>query len=150
MLGYWGDPAATEDAIRDGWLDTGDVMRGDADGYLWFRGRSKQIIVHDGSNICPQEVEEAVMAHPAVASAGVVGVRDAVHGENVWAYVTLKAGASAPTSQDIIRCARQRVGYKAPEAVEFLDTMPLNATGKVDRVALKRMAAERVNAEHPD
>ena len=150
MLGYWGNPAATDDAIRDGWLDTGDVMRVDADGYFWFRGRSKQIIVHDGSNICPQEVEEAVMAHPAVASAGVVGVRDAVHGENVWAYVTLKAGASAPTSQDIIRCARQRVGYKAPEAVEFLDTMPLNATGKVDRVALKRMAAERVNAEHPD
>jgi len=148
MIGYWDKPKATEETIRDGWLDTGDVMRVDEDGYFWFRGRKKQIIVHDGSNICPQEVEEAVMAHPAVEQAGVVGVYDAVHGENVWAYITLKPGAEIPTSQDVIRCARERVGYKAPEAIIVLDEMPLNATGKVDRVTLKKLAADRVAARH--
>nr|WP_281434912.1 AMP-binding protein [Mesorhizobium caraganae] len=73
MVGYWGDADATRATIRDGWLDTGDVMKIDEDGYLWFCGRRKQIIVHDGSNISPQDVEEALMRHPAVAIAGVVG-----------------------------------------------------------------------------
>lgn len=150
MMGYWGDPVATGDAIRDGWLDTGDVMRVDEDGYFWFRGRRKQIIVHDGSNVAPQEIEEAVMAHPAVAIAGVVGVHDEVHGENIWAYVTLNEGVDSPGSQDIIRCAREIVGYKAPEVIIVLDDMPLNATGKVDRMILKKWAAERVDADHPD
>ena len=150
MLGYWNNAKATAETIQEGWLDTGDVMRADEDGYLWFCGRKKQIIVHDGSNICPQEVEEAVMGHPAIENAGVVGVHDTVHGENVWAYVTLKEGAVAPASQEIIRFARERVGYKAPEAIMVLEAMPLNATGKVDRVTLKRLAAERVAAHHPE
>ncbi len=150
MIGYWDNPKATAETIIDGWIDTGDVMRADEDGYFWFCGRKKQIIVHDGSNISPQEVEEAVMAHPAVASAGVVGVHDAMHGENVWAYITLKDAADTPTSQDIIRFAREQVGYKAPEAILVLDEMPLNATGKIDRVTLKKWAADRVAAEHPD
>ena len=78
--------------VRDGWLDSGDLARADDDGYLWFFGRKKQIIVHDGSNISPHEVEGALIEHPAVALAGVVGVHDTVHGENVRAYVTLRDG----------------------------------------------------------
>ena len=148
MIGYWNRPDATAETIKEGWLDTGDLMRADGDGYLWFQGRKKQIIVHDGSNICPQEVEEALLEHDAIESAGVVGVYDLVHGENVWAYITLKAGATAPISQDLIRFARERVGYKAPDTIIELDEMPFNATGKVDRVALKRHAADRVAAEH--
>lgn len=148
MLGYWGDPQATSAAVQAGWFDSGDIMRVDEDGYFWFRGRRKQIIVHDGSNIAPQEIEDAVMAHPAVAFAGAVGVHDAVHGENVWAYVVIKDGVDRPRIQDIIRCARERVGYKAPEVVIVLDKMPMNATGKVDRATLKKWAAERVSAEH--
>lgn len=142
MVGYWENPAATAETIVGGWIDTGDVMAADADGYLWFRGRRKQIIVHDGSNICPQEVEEALLEHPAVASAGVVGVHDLVHGENVRAYVALVPELPPPTVQQLIEFARARVGYKAPEFIEVLDDMPLNATGKVDRVELKRRAAE--------
>lgn len=138
-MGYWGDPAATAETIIAGWLDTGDLMRADPDGYLWFCGRKKQIIVHDGSNICPQEVEEAVAAHPAIESAAVIGIHDLVHGENVRAYVTLKQGAPAPTSAELIQFARQRVGYKSPEEIVFLDAMPLNAAGKVDRALLKQM-----------
>src|SRR5262245_47842158 len=124
MVGYWNRPDATAETIRAGWLDTGDVMRADEDGYLWFCGRKKQIIVHDGSNICPQEVEEALLEHDAVESAGVVGIHDLVHGENVRAYITLKEGATRPRSEELIRFARARVGYKAPEEIVVLDDMP--------------------------
>jgi long-chain acyl-CoA synthetase len=116
-------------------------MKADANGYLWFCGRQKQIIVHDGSNISPQEVEEALMAHPAVETAGVIGMHDLMHGENVRAYVELKSGTARPTAAELIQFARTRVGYKAPEDIVFLDAMPLNATGKVDRSALKTLAA---------
>jgi long-chain acyl-CoA synthetase len=145
-VGYWNNREATAETIVDGWLDTGDVMRVDEGGYLWFCGRKKQIIIHDGSNICPQEVEEAVEEHPTVEAAGVVGIHDLVHGENVRAYVTLKPGAKRPTGAELIGFARARVGYKAPEEIVFLDKMPLNATGKVDRVALKQMAEMRLTA----
>jgi acyl-CoA synthetase (AMP-forming)/AMP-acid ligase II len=148
-VGYWGNPEATGATIKDGWLDTGDVMKVDADGYLWFCGRRKQIIVHDGSNISPQEVEDALIEHPAVAGAGVVGIHDLVHGENVRAFVTLKEDAPRPTSHALIEFARARVGYKAPEDVVVLDAMPLNPTGKVDRVALKKMAEERLSGGPP-
>ena len=146
MVGYWENPEATAETIVDGWLDTGDLMKVDADGYLWFCGRKKQIIIHDGSNICPQEVEEALAEHPAIAEVGVIGIHDAVHGENVRAYVTLKAGSLPPNSTELIRFARDRVGYKAPEEIVFLPAMPLNATGKIDRVALLRLAQERLAA----
>ncbi|HXY33924.1 MAG TPA: hypothetical protein VEI07_06825, partial [Planctomycetaceae bacterium] len=136
--------------IVDGWLDTGDLMRADADGYLWFHGRKKQIIIHDGSNICPQEVEEALAEHPAIQAAGVVGVHDLVHGENVRAYVTLRERGKRPTSAEVIAFARQRVGYKAPEEIVFLEEMPLNATGKVDRVTLKRLAEEQSHRHMTD
>ncbi len=139
--GYWNDPEASSEVIGDGWFDTGDVMKADEDGYHWFSGRQKQIIVHDGSNISPQEVEDALLQHPAVESAGVIGVHHEVHGENVRAYVELKRGQSRPTAAELIAFARARVGYKAPEDIVVLDAMPLNATGKVDRVALKKMAA---------
>ena len=142
MVAYWNNSDATAETVVDGWLDTGDVMSADKDGYLWFRGRQKQIIIHDGSNICPQEVEAALLEHDAVAIAGVVGVQSALHGENVRAYVALEAGTPPPTMQDLIQFARARVGYKAPEEVVVVDEMPLNATGKVDRVTLKRMAEE--------
>jgi long-chain acyl-CoA synthetase len=145
-VGYWNDRKASAETIVDGWLDTGDLMRIDEDGYLWFCGRKKQIIIHDGSNICPQEVEEALGEHPAIESAGVIGVHDLVHGENVRAYVTFRDGAARPASAELLRFARERVGYKAPEEIVVLDEMPLNATGKVDRVMLKWMADERCAA----
>lgn len=145
-IGYWNDPAATAAIMRDGWLDSGDVMKVDAEGYLTFCGRKKQLIIHDGSNISPQEVEDALLQHTAVASAGVIGVQDLVHGENVHAYVTLKPGAPAPAERELVDFTRARVGYKAPERVEVLTEMPLNE-GKVNRAALKRLATLR-NAAH--
>ena len=149
MVGYWNRPDATAETIVDGWLDTGDVVSIDADGYVWFRGRKKQIIIHDGSNICPQEVEESLLEHEAVESAGVIGVHDLVHGENVRAYITWRPNVARPTMTDLIQFSRARVGYKAPDEIIVLDQMPINATGKVDRVALKELAgSQRAKAEH--
>ncbi|MGD9647444.1 MAG: class I adenylate-forming enzyme family protein [Pirellulales bacterium] len=145
MIGYWNRPDATAATIVDGWLDTGDLVAADEQNYLWFRGRKKQIIVHDGSNICPQEVEESLLDHPAVASAGVVGIHDLIHGENVRAYVTLRTGAARPTTAELIEFSRARVGYKAPDEIVVLDVMPVNAVGKLDRVALKQMADASIN-----
>jgi acyl-CoA synthetase (AMP-forming)/AMP-acid ligase II len=139
-VGYWDDPGATEAAFSNGWLDSGDVMRADDEGYFFFCGRKKQIIVHDGSNICPQEVEGALLEHPGVANAGVIGIHDLIHGENVRAYITLTEGTERPASQELIQFARARIGYKAPEEIVVLDEMPLTATGKLDRTSLKRMA----------
>jgi long-chain acyl-CoA synthetase len=139
-VGYWDDPGATEAAFSGGWLDSGDVMRADDEGYFFFCGRKKQIIVHDGSNICPQEVEGALLEHPGVASAGVIGIHDLVHGENVRAYITLTEGTARPASQELIQFARARIGYKAPEEIVVLDHMPLTATGKLNRTHLKQMA----------
>ncbi len=145
MIGYWNRPDATAETIVNGWLDTGDLVAADEQSYLWFRGRKKQIIIHDGSNICPQEVEESLLENPAVASAGVIGIHDLIHGENVRAYVTFQPDAKRPTTAELIRYSRARVGYKAPDEIVVLDEMPLNAVGKVDRVALKQMAEAAVN-----
>src|SRR5207248_2979067 len=92
------------------------------------------------SNISPQEVEGALVEHPSVASAAVIGIHDTLHGENVRAYIALKEGAGRPPSQELIQFARARVGYKAPEEIVVLEDMPITATGKLDRTYLKRMA----------
>ena len=145
MRGYYEMPEETAAVLRDGWLDSGDLAHADEDGYLWFFGRKKQIIVHDGSNISPMEVEDALAEHPAVALVGVVGIHDGVHGENVRAYVTIQDDVPRPSAQELIDFARAHVGYKAPEEVVFLDEMPVNATGKIDRVELKRIAEDHLH-----
>ena len=149
MIGYWNSPDSTKVVFNDGWLDTGDVMKLDEDGYLWFCGRRKQVIIHDGSNITPQEVEDALLSHPALATAGVVGVPDLVHGENAHAFVTFKEGAVRLDPDELISFARLRVGYKAPKSIFVLDQIPLNPSGKVDRALLKKMAVARLTGLAP-
>jgi len=138
-IGYWNDAQATKDAIEDGWLHTGDLASRDADGYYWFRGRKKQIIIRAGSNISPQEVEEALYQHPAVLEAGVVGSPDPVYGERVVAFVVPRTGT--PLDEEALRkFARQRLAdYKVPEEIVFLAELPKGPTGKVHRRALKEM-----------
>lgn len=145
MIGYWNRPDATAETVVDGWLDTGDLVAADEQGYLWFRGRKKQIIVHDGSNICPQEVEDSLLENAAVASAGVIGIHNLIHGENVRAYITFRPGVRQPTKEELIRFSRARVGYKAPDEIIVLDKLPLNAVGKVDRAALQQLANAAIN-----
>src|SRR5262249_36161851 len=100
MVGYWNDPAATTETLRDGWLPTGDLARQDADGYFWFVGRKKEIIIRAGSNISPLEVEEVLDDHPAVHLSCVVGVPDKHYGEIVAAYVALRADVEPKPTAD--------------------------------------------------
>lgn len=141
MIGYWNRPDATADTLIDGWLDTGDIVTANEQNYLWFGGRKKQIIIHDGSNICPQEVEQSLLENTAVANAGVIGIHNLIHGETVRAYIEFRPDVAPPTIADLIQFSRARVGYKAPEEILVLDKLPINAVGKVDRPALRAMAA---------
>ncbi len=144
MTGYWRDPAATAAAIRDGWFHTGDLARCDGDGFYWFAGRTKEIIIRGGSNISPQEVEAVLLEHPAVREAAVVGRPDPVWGEIVVAYLAVREGASL-TEAELKAFAQPRIAaYKIPEAVVFLETLPKGPTGKLNRRALRE--AERAHA----
>ncbi|TNF91755.1 MAG: long-chain fatty acid--CoA ligase [Gammaproteobacteria bacterium] len=106
--GYLNNVQATTESFRDGWFLTGDLGCFDDDGYLWFRGRRKQLIVHDGSNISPQEVEEVFYHHPAVSEAGVIGIPDDLEGENVQAYIVLKPGSEYVTEEMLLEFAASR------------------------------------------
>jgi acyl-CoA synthetase (AMP-forming)/AMP-acid ligase II len=142
FAGYWRDEEETRRAFQDGFLRTGDLARIDDDGFFWFAGRSKEIIVHGASNISPQEVEEVICRHPAVAQAGVVGVPDATWGESVRAFVVLKAGAAA-TGDDLRAFLLKRLGnWKVPDSFYFERELPLGPTGKVNRRLLREVALE--------
>jgi long-chain acyl-CoA synthetase len=137
MVGYWYDPAATENSVKDGWFHTGDIVHQDSEGYLWFQGRKKEIIVRGGSNVSPQEVEAALYQHPSVRDAGVVGVPDGVWGERVAAFVSRRLGHAVTADELIAFVARRLAAYKTPEQIVFLDDLPKNAVGKVSRRALR-------------
>jgi len=146
-VGYWDDPSATAASFEDGWLRTGDLVRRDADDFFWFAGRAKQIIIRGGSNISPQEVEEALYRHPAVLEAGVVGVPDPVYGEKVIAFVALRDGFTAG-EEELRNLVRNRIAdYKTPERILFLPVLPKGLTGKVQRRELKNLALEELETE---
>jgi long-chain acyl-CoA synthetase len=143
---YWRDDRATADTVRDEWLYTGDLMTRDGDGYLWFNGRLKQIIVRGGSNIAPQEVEEALLQHPAVLETGVIGMPDPLYGQSVAAFVSLRRGVSV-TEGELREFARDRLAdYKLPEKIWFLPDLPKGLTGKLDRRALAEIASSQPHA----
>lgn len=145
-IGYWNDPKATRAALRDGWLYTGDLASRDADGYYWFKGRKKEIIIRAGSNISPQEVEEALYRHPSVLEAGVVGQPDPVYGEQVVAFVAVRSGQTV-NEETLREFARQMLAdYKVPERIVFLGELPKAPTGKVQRRALKEMLSAHPGA----
>jgi long-chain acyl-CoA synthetase len=138
MTGYWNDAEATAATVRDGWLYTGDLARVDEDGYYWFAGRKKEIIIRGGSNVAPQEVEEVLLQHPAVFQAGVVGMPDSELGESVVAFVSLRDQGAGCCEAELIDYARQFLSeHKVPCKVHFLADMPLGTTGKVSRKSLK-------------
>lgn len=140
MVGYWKNEDATGQIFDQGWLKTGDLMQVDEDGYYWFMGRKKQLIVSGGSNICPQEVEEVLMQHPAIDKAGVVGVIDHVYGQLVSVFISLKPGERKISTEEIIDfCRKNLATHKLPSRVTILEAMPITPAGKVDRVALGKI-----------
>ncbi len=137
MLGYWNAPETTARAIRDGWLYTGDVGRLDEDGYLYVVDRIKDLIIRGGFNVYPRDVEDALLEHPDISMAAVVGAASATHGEEVVAFVSLRAGAEV-TPEQLVTWARERIGgYRYPRRIDVVDAIPLTAVGKVDRKALR-------------
>lgn len=137
MKGYWRAPELTAETIEGGWLATGDIGRLDEDGYLSIVDRKKDLILRGGFNVFPRDVEEALLEHPCVTGACVVGRPDDVYGEEVVAFVT----ATDPLDADeLVAFGRRRLGgYKYPREVHLLDELPLTPVGKVDRKAVRGM-----------
>ncbi|MDH2416122.1 long-chain fatty acid--CoA ligase [Nocardioides sp. CER19] len=129
--GYYKNPEATAAAIRDGWLQTGDLAYRDEDGYVFIVDRVKDLVIRGGYNVYPREVEEVLYEHPAVAEAAVVGRPDQELGEEVVAFVALRPGASADT-QDIVAFTKERLAaYKYPREIHVVSELPKGATGKI-------------------
>ena len=137
MKGYLGRPQATAEAIRDGWLRSGDLARRDADGFYYIVDRSKDLIIRGGYNVYPREVEETLLQHPEVSLAAVVGIPHDSHGEEVKAVV-IRTHGSDLTEEELVRWAKgQMAAYKYPRYVEFRDALPMTATGKILKRELK-------------
>ncbi len=144
MSSYWEQPEATADALRGGWLHTGDVGSLDAEGYLTLRDRSKDLIISGGMNIYPREVEEALLRHNAVAAVAVLGRPDPEWGEAVVAFVVAADSAASPTVEELDQlCLDHIARYKRPKEYRFLESLPTNNYGKV----LKRELREQLDRE---
>ena len=138
MQGYWRNAKATADAISDGWMRSGDMGYFDEDRFLFIVDRKKDMIVSGGENIYSREVEEALLLHPAVLEAAVIGVPDGKWGESVKAFVALKSGARATETELIEHCRSMIASYKKPRSVEFREALPrLSSTNKIDKKTLR-------------
>jgi long-chain acyl-CoA synthetase len=141
MKGYFRRPSATAEAMDSrGWFRTGDVGIRDADGYLYIVDRKKDMIIRGGFNVYPRELEEVLLTHPAVSLAAVVGVPHPSHGEEVKAFVVCVPGAGLTEAELIAWCKQNMAAYKYPRIVEFRDSLPMTATGKILKRELARAA----------
>ena len=143
MTGYLDNEDATKAALdADGWLRSGDVGKLDEDGFLHLLDRKNDVINRGGYNIYPAEVEAALVAHPAVRDAAVVGMPHAVLGEDVRGFIVFAEGRHATTEELRTFCRELIADYKIPRRIEVLDDLPRNAMGKVRRIDLRQTAAE--------
>jgi long-chain acyl-CoA synthetase len=137
MLGYFKQPEATAAALRHGaWLATGDLGHRDADGFYFITGRLKELIIKGGENIAPREIDEALLAHPAVLEAAAVGVPDDAYGQEILACVVVKPGMSVAEDELRAHCRSTLGRYKSPRYLRFVDALPKGASGKVQRLKL--------------
>jgi fatty-acyl-CoA synthase len=145
MVGYWDDPQRTAEAVdRAGWMHTGDLATMDDEGYLNIVGRSKDMVIRGGENVYPREIEEFLYAHEDVADVQVVGVPDERYGEELCAWVIVRAGASL--DEDAVRsyCRGRLAHFKVPRYVIFADEFPMTVTGKVQKFKMREMSIERL------
>jgi len=138
MLGYWNQPEETARAFRNGWLLTGDIGYRDADGYFYITDRKKDMLLVNGNNVYPREIEEIIYQFPGVKEAAVIGVPDARKGEQPVAFVTAAEGQTVE-EKALLQFIRDRLAdYKVPKKVVFLHALPRNATGKILKTALRQ------------
>ncbi len=131
MKGYYGRPEATAEVIKDGWFRSGDLARRDEDGWYYIVDRSKDMIIRGGFNVYPREIEEVLMTHPDVSLVAVIGIPHDSHGEEVKAVAIRSAGATITEDELVAWGREQMAGYKYPRIVEFVDALPMTATGKI-------------------
>jgi len=138
MLGYWQDPEKTAEAIdRAGWMHTGDLATLDAEGYCNIVGRIKDMVIRGGENVYPREIEEYLYRHPKIADVQVIGVPDDKYGEELCAWVKLKAGQVADAEEIQAFCRGQIAHYKVPRYIHFVDAFPMTITGKVQKYLMR-------------
>jgi acyl-CoA synthetase (AMP-forming)/AMP-acid ligase II len=137
MTGYWNNPAATAQSLRDGWLFTGDLGLMSEDGFLTLKDRSKDMIISGGSNIYPREVEEVILLHPKVLEVSVIGRKHADWGEEVIAFVVPREGASIDTAELDQVCLDHIARFKRPKQYIMIDALPKNNYGKVLKTELR-------------
>jgi long-chain acyl-CoA synthetase len=145
MRGYRNLPEETAEALRDGWLYTGDIGEFDAEGYLYIRDRKKDMVIVGGYNVYPREIDEVLFLHPDVADAAAVGVSDSYRGEAVRAYVVLRPGAKTTIDDLIEHCRANLARYKIPAAIEILDALPKTTVNKTDKKMLRGRARSAAN-----
>ncbi|RQS11322.1 AMP-binding protein [Burkholderia sp. Bp9002] len=147
MLGYWDDDEKTRDVLVDGWMHTGDLATIDADGYCNIVGRLKDMLIRGGENIYPREIEEFLFRHPKIQSAQVFGVPDAKYGEEVCAWIVLRAGEQM--SEDDVRafCNGQIAHYKIPRYIRFVDELPMTVTGKVQKFIMRQRMIDELKLD---
>jgi long-chain acyl-CoA synthetase len=143
MKGYWNNPEETAGQLRDGWLFTGDIAQTDEDGYIFIVDRKKDMIIAGGFNIYPREIDEVLYQHPKVAEAVSVGIPDEYRGETVKAFIVLKPGQTASDKEIIDFCKTKLTGYKVPKLVEFRESLPKSAVGKILRKILREEEAAK-------
>jgi acyl-CoA synthetase (AMP-forming)/AMP-acid ligase II len=136
MLGYWNDPAATAQAVRDGWLRTGDLARMDEDGYLYIEGRASDMIKVGAFRVSPQEIEEVLLALHGVEEAGVTGIADETLGQAIKAVIVPSPGARLEILDVKAHCRENLAAYKVPRLIEFAPTLPRTSSGKIQRFKL--------------
>jgi len=137
MQGYWNNPNETAGQLKDGWLYTGDIATRDEDGYIFIVDRKKDMIIAGGFNIYPRDIDEVLFQHPKVAEAVAIGVNDKYRGETVKAFVVLKSGEICTAEEIINFCKEKLAPYKVPKLVEFRDSIPKSAVGKILRKILR-------------
>jgi long-chain acyl-CoA synthetase len=138
MKGYFGDPAGTAEALRDGWLHTGDLGYRDADGFFFVVDRIKDLIIRGGYNVYPREVEEVLYTHPSIAEAAVIGRPDERLGEEIVAVLAAKPGAQLDPDEILAYCRERLASYKCPREVRILDALPKTDTGKLLKRELRK------------
>ncbi|MEN9630619.1 MAG: hypothetical protein RJA10_3847, partial [Pseudomonadota bacterium] len=137
MQGYWADPERTADAIRDGWMHTGDLATLDEQGYCNIVGRVKDMVIRGGENVYPREVEEFLFRHPKVAAVQVFGVPDPKYGEELCAWIITKPGLSCTEGEIRDFCREQIAHYKQPRYIRFVQELPVTVTGKPQKFVMR-------------
>ena len=148
MLGYWGDEAKTAEAIdRGGWMHTGDLAVIDDEGYCNIVGRLKDMVIRGGENIYPREIEEFLYRHPKIQDVQVVGIPDPKYGEELCAWIILKAGQSCSEQEIRDFCQGQIAHYKVPRYLRFVENFPMTITGKIQKFMIRQAMKDELKLE---